>query len=75
MNKKQALRAALIAEASAILAGNPMDCISENLSTPDMELFENARRDIAKGMLRRAGVETVMSADEILSDICKVFAQ
>lgn len=69
MNKRQARRIALAAEASYLLFGAETGAITDNLSDADAKRFREVQIEMAWDMLRRAGFEEPMNADEILAAV------
>ena len=69
MNQRQAMRIALAVEASYILLGAETSCVTDNLSDADGERFKRAQKEMAWSMLKRAGFEEPMNADEIVSAV------
>ena len=71
MNKRQLKKLALITTASEIIAGNSMDCVTDNISEADQIRFEQVRYDMAYALLRRVGLNSSMSADEAINFVLK----
>lgn len=69
MNKQQAQRIALAANASYLLFGASTDAVTDLLSPVDVRRYEAAQKEIAMSMLRRAGFEHPMHADEIVAAV------
>lgn len=69
MNKQQAMCIALATEASYILTGAQTDAICEQLSDDDADRVRQAQKEMAEGMLKRAGFNSPMLADEILTAV------
>lgn len=72
MNRKQAQRIALAVNASYLLFGAKTDAVTDHLSPADVRRYENAQKEMALAMLRRAGFEHPMHADEILAAVLGV---
>lgn len=66
MNMTQARRIALATEASYILFGASTDAITDLLCDADAERFRKAQTELANQMLRRAGFNAPMNADQIV---------
>jgi len=69
MNKQQARRIALAVEASYILLGAETACITDKLSEADAMRFKQAQQEIAWRMLRKAGFDGPMNADDIVAAV------
>ena len=67
MNKRQALRIALATNASYILFGAETEGVTNQLSDADAERYEEAQKEMAWAMLRRAGFDEPMNAPEIVA--------
>jgi hypothetical protein len=69
VNKSQAKRIALAVNASYILFGAETDAVTSVLSAKDIHRFQEAQNEMAWDMLRSAGFDKPMQADEILSSV------
>lgn len=69
MNKRQAMRIALAANASYILFGADTEAVTNSLSEEDRRRYEAAQTEMAWGMLRRAGFDQPMNADKIMAAV------
>lgn len=69
MNKKQARRIALATNASYLLFGASTDAVTDLLSEDDGRRYEDAQKEMALAMLRRAGFEYPMQANEIIAAV------
>lgn len=69
MNKRQARRIALATEASYILFGAETVSILRKLNQADATRVHEAQVEMAWGMLRQAGFDRPMDADEILMEV------
>lgn len=66
MTKRQAYRIALATNASYILLGAETECIAALLSDKDNEKFLVAQREMAWRMLKQAGFDRPMNAEEVV---------
>lgn len=69
MNKRQARRIALAVNASYILFGADTVAVSDKLSDADWLRYCDAQNQMALEMLRKAGFESPMNAEEILERV------
>lgn len=69
MNKRQAMRIALAANASYILFGASTDAVTDGLSEADRKRFEVAQAEMAWGMPRSAGFDEPMNAEAIMAAV------
>lgn len=69
MNARQARRIALAANASYILFGASTEGITLDMSDSDAQRYEKAQREMAWQMLRKAGFDEPMQADEIVAAV------
>lgn len=67
MNKRQARRIALAANASYILFGAETAGVTDHLSEKDAKRYNAAQQEMAWAMLRRAGFDEPMNAPEIMA--------
>lgn len=69
MNKRQARRVALAVEASYLLFGAETAAITEKLNDADAKRVREAQEEMAWSMLRKAGFERPMQAEEIIAAV------
>lgn len=69
MNARQAMRIALAANASYILFGASTEGVTQDMSEADAQRYEDAQRKLAWQMLRRAGFDEPMQADDIIAAV------
>ncbi|WP_425953046.1 hypothetical protein [Ralstonia pseudosolanacearum] len=69
MNQRQAMRIALGVNASYILFGAATAVVTDGMSEEDAARYESAQKKMAEDMLKRAGLDHAMSAEEIISAV------
>jgi len=69
VNRRQAQRIALAINASYLLFGATTDAVTDHLSEQDARRYEDAQKEMALAMLRRAGFDTPMHANAILAAV------